>query len=725
MDNRGENITSDRYASAKSAEDLAKIKNSLAENNPRKSLKSPEDNYAHSSAKPQNRSDVMAIVENFNHNPKLLEAILYAKSEEDKVLSEREIRLAEEARLEQKKTELEIIRRNLLLSSEQKNYGLYRAQVNKNYEPRSFTPETTATEHYPNYHYGYYNSPVEYSNKHIPRYGQHKLNTPTYMNHRNLELYPTQNNSISASTMISPSYNSKLYSEYSNQNSRLTPGYNEQLYSRKKSRFYDNYNPPHSAGPTNYYSSIRPLSKDLNESPVESTNTKIEKIPNFNSNSNTDVRTLKGVDIKNYRNVDPVGLISNSIDNKDPKIESSYTSRKSSSKNIKSNLPKIETRDIYLKRQDPVCADDSEDPPSSTKKAKQDELMTIKNRLKNRASIVAKGLVVQTSRQDLGLNERENGPLYDFDTLSAPVDSRPNKKKILLKEEVILALRKKIFNSESIKRNIARESESVNFANSTKDSEDSISQSVNSNQASLEGNPSLNKSKVKQGSPLSKVLNNSDDISDSSMPKNNNSRHYENSTLKKIQENVQKPNSKISNKSTDYSLDQKSEDNSSPPYNDDRSPKKSLAEFVKSSKKISSSPLSLRHKFSNRNNNSCSEGSLPYIESSSNEVSKSEHSSNSQTSSESESYKLSNTLPKIKKIDSKSNINNLIYSDSPIRSKFQRIGLNSTPYKEIQRTNSRDGNPCDLDESSNSFVAERNSQINKDGSSTSSNRSTL
>ncbi|OMJ15779.1 hypothetical protein AYI69_g1444 [Smittium culicis] len=698
MDNRGENIASDRYASAKSAEDLAKIKFSLAENNSRKSLKPPEENYTLSSAKPQNRSDVMAIVENFNHNPKLLEAILYAKSEEDKVLSEREIRLAEEARLEQKKTELEIIRRNILLSTEQKNYGLYRAQVNKNYESGSFTPDTTTAEHYPNYHYGYYNSPVEYSNKHIPRYGQHKLNTPTYMNHRNLELYPTQNNSISASTMISPSYNSKLYSDYSNQNSRITPGYNEQFYSRKKSRFYDNYNPPHSAGPTNYYSHIRPFSKDLNESPIESANTKIDKIPNYNSNSSKDVRDLKGVDSKNYRNVDPVGLISSSIDRKDPNIENSSIPRKNSSKNIKSNLPKIETRDIYLKRQDSVCAEDSEEPPSSAKKAKQAELTTIKNRLKNRASLVAKGLVVQTSRQDLGLSDRINGPLYDFDTLSAPVDSRPNKKKILLKEEVILALRKKIFNSETLKRNSARESEHGSFANSSKDSENAIPQSVNSTPVSLEGAPTINKAKVKQGSPLSKVLNDTDDISDPSVSKNNNSRNYENSSQNKNQENLHKPSSLLSNKNTDYASDQKCEDSSSPPYNDDRSSKKSLAEFVKSSKKISSSPLSLRRKFNDRNNNSCSEGSLPYIESSSNEISKSEHSSNSQTSSESESYKLSNNLPKIKKTDSKSNINNLIYSDSPISSKFQRIGLNSTPYKEIQKTSSKNGEPCDLDE---------------------------
>ncbi|OLY79130.1 hypothetical protein AYI68_g6809 [Smittium mucronatum] len=517
-------------------------------------------------------SDIMAIVENFSHDPKLLEAILYAKSEENKVKSEREIRLAEEIRLEQKKADLEILRRNQFLASERRGYG--------------------------------------YPNKVQFRPGQTKTNTPSYLNHRNLEIYTNQNPLHTTSTLISPSSNGNLNID----NSAQTPSnYNEQLSYRKRAYPYERYNPPHSAGVSSYYSNIRPYSREFLDHPYDSN--RLKKDRESNTETTTKRQATEKFDSPN-----------------EPHDVEQVSKTRQVPENSNEAIPIIDSERLGIKRseienQDNITVNSQPNITHSAKKCKQ-EPMPLKTKLKKRASLVASGLSIKTSLQDLG----KDGA-FDGETLSAPVDSRPNKKKIILKEQVMTALRNKIFSIEAKRRNNASGSEKICRSQKTPDNTHSP-ESRNASHLQTFSSPGQGKTKLSPDNLLPRVLDSNHLKENSVSPKPNSP----NTNSESIDKCIKYTSEALSSDTRGLRLQRSSDVNDERnklhneyPKNHNTPPRNRISEFINNSN-ATFSPSS--KKFQSQKLTS-SDDSLPYIDSSSVELSKSANkSSDSENTSE-------------------------------------------------------------------------------------------
>ncbi|PWA00677.1 hypothetical protein BB558_003259 [Smittium angustum] len=439
-------------------------------------------------------NNILEIIEKFSDDKALMQVIINAKTQENKLLTERETRRAEEIRLETKKTELEIIKRKSMIRSvryqaganypNQNSPSFYNVPAsaypdinshrnfNQMYQAREDTPETSKYRHpqrdspYPDENY-----PQEYRwNYHDERYvGQSRYNHIGYSespqrsqpyrhndesSNRLTSAYQIpRSDSAHDESIISHPFSANIHHE----SSKYSTDRDQISYRIKNvsNNTYSNgdYIPPHSAGPkyfSQHFNHEKYLYKKENfDCPPKksrmmyTSHTAFENHPKsarIEYPENSPPFRKQG-----HSHIDPNSHNHRQL-NTGPVLGNQYSGF---SEDLEAKATNINYTNVVQTNNpgDKVEGSDSIDYLNNNMPLKMRvPVRSISNRVINRAA----NLVVQTKQEQsskaLKFDRDEN--IY-----SAPADLSSTKQKNVRRQDVIQALRRKIFNVENSKKN--------------------------------------------------------------------------------------------------------------------------------------------------------------------------------------------------------------------------------------------------------------------------------
>ncbi|PVU96437.1 hypothetical protein BB561_001184 [Smittium simulii] len=384
------------------------------------------------------KSEILNIVDRFSEEPKLLETILDAKSEENKTLAQREIRRTEEIKLDQRRTELEILKQIEYLNTlpgaremfEKSDClkKIYHNNIKKDsiYSNNELNSRNSSK---------YLNIGLHQSN-HLEKYSMDRVVSATIPSQNSAEFRPItkspSNSNVTADGMASPVYSRfELCDSPSYQKYRTSYSVDRNsIKSSGASAYHDYYNQPHPSG-----------------HPNQNSREQVSDHRNINDNHfRHSISAFKEGKSSFFSNQSMTANDPHYFDHSQNDNEYAYFHNKRKISLDTSYLPEdIETYApaTYLKQKS------SFNPKIGSQNNTQ------------RISRATNGLAVNTGLGALRKAHNTSNNLDDIDPMSAPVDFRPLKKKIVLREDVIQAIRKKVQNNEAQKKTISPTAEST------------------------------------------------------------------------------------------------------------------------------------------------------------------------------------------------------------------------------------------------------------------------